>query len=277
MIFTKSKHPSETQLEQYAQFPWELNRDILTAITAHIYDCRPCKEVVVWFTEYYRGLPDIEIRENTPDAAHVILLNPYKAARNGMANAPIVLAAMGAHTRQRFVRIATLYSEEKGVIIRLLWDEEEKKLELYLHTGSPLEAPAVVEFPQMDLEIVTDTNGRADFEIPGEPDRSIWSDTSAVVHLPFSKTQVHLAGLSEGSKKAEKFVSDDEDLVVEFRLQSDQLMVHCLGEEALINSVNYMLISSPEKEKYLLTLDHGIGMTRITDRFGKNSEATLYH
>jgi hypothetical protein len=192
-------------------------------------------------------------------------------------DAPIVLAAMSPQVQRRFVRLATLYSEQDGVIVRLLRDEKEHVLELYLNTREPLRAPAVVEFPQLNFEIVTNEKGRANFTPPGEIDSSVWSDISAVVHLPVRKIKIHLDDLRNGKKAVERISSGKDGLVVEFRLRSDQLMVHCLSNDTPAENVNYLLFNTADKKSSLLNLDHGIGLTTMTDRIVSSKEVILYY
>lgn len=275
MIFTQTKHPSETQLEQFAQFRDELDQDLVSAITSHLKACSACKEIVEWFRVFYSDLWKDENSHVTPP--NVIPLVPYRITHRESLYTPIVLAAMSQKVQQRFVRLSTLYSEEEGVIARVLSDEQEHVLELYLHSKEPLEASAIVEFPQLGVEVVTDENGRATFQPPEGLDRGTWSDTTAVVHIPFSKTKVDLENLGNDSKKKVKAASNDDDLEVEFRLRSDQLMVHCIGNGSFVNSIRYMLISTPNRQPFLLAFDHGMGITTIVKHFEKYGEMLLFH
>ena len=277
MTFTKSQHPSETQLEQFAQFQEELDKDVFSAIAVHLRTCSACKEVVDWFRLFYQDFWNARQgsdREHGPD---VIPLIPYKTLQKASMDAPIVLAAMSSQVQRRFVRLATFYSEQDGIIVRLLRDEKENVLELYLNTREPLETSVIVEFPQLNLEIVTDENGRASFTQPSEFDSSVWCDAAAVVHLPMNKRKIDLEDLRNGGKKVEKISSGRDDLVVEFRMRSDQLMVHCMSQDTSAENVNYLLLSIPDKKSCLLNLDHGIGLITMTDRIFSSNEVILYH
>ncbi|HKI45247.1 MAG TPA: hypothetical protein VKA08_07960 [Balneolales bacterium] len=277
MTFTKSEHPTETQLEQFAQFQEELDKDVFSAIAVHLRTCPACKGVVDWFRLFYQDFWSARQGLNSGDKAFVIPLVPYKTFQMASMHTPIVLAAMSSQVQRRFVRLATLYSEQEGVIVRLLRDEQENVVELYLNTREPLKAPAIVEFPQMNFEIVTNEQGRANFTPPGEMDTSAWSDTSAVVHLPVRKTKIHLDDLRSGKKTVEKISTGKNGLVVEFRVRSDQLLVHCLSKHTSAESVNYLLLSTPDKRSCLLNLNHGMGLTTMTNRIGNSSEVILYH
>lgn len=277
MTFSKSNHPSETQLEQFAQFQEELDKDVFSAIAVHLRTCSACKEVVDWFRSFYVDFWNAGPEKNVGNKSHIIELVPYKRHYKASIDAPIVLAAMSPQVKRRFVRVATLYSEQDGVIVRLLRDETEHVLELYLNMREPLDAPAIVEFPQMGFEIVTDLKGRATFAPPEEIDSLAWADTSAAVHLPFRKTRIHLDALRQGKSTTQKISSENDDLVVEFRLRSDRLMVHCLTEGGTAENVNYLLLKGTDEEPCLMNLDHGIGLTRMTSRFDESSEVILYH
>ncbi len=277
MTFTKSEHPTETQLEQFAQFQEELDKDVFSAIAVHLRTCSACKEVVDWFRLFYQDFWNAGQGSNGEHKSHVIPLVPYKTFQKASLDAPIVLAAMSSQVQRRFVRLTTLYSEQDGVIVRLLRDEKENVLELYLNTREPLKAPAIVEFPQLNFEIVTNKKGRANFTPPGEIDSSVWSDTSAVVHLPVRKTKIRLDDLRNGKKTVEKISSGKNGLVVEFRVRSDQLMVHCLSKGTSAENVSYLLLSTPDKKSCLLNLDHGIGLTTMISRIGNSHEVILYH
>lgn len=275
MIFTNSKHPSETQLEQYVQFQEELPDEVVSAITSHLAACSVCRNIVEWFRDFYADLWVEQDREVSQ--ADVIQLQPYKVQRKDNIKGPIVLAAMGQEVQHRFVRVATLSSEEDGIIVRLLSDEKKGVFELYLHTREPLSAPAIVEFPLLGFEVITSEDGKAIFTPSPDIDRSTWSDTKAVVHLPFGTTHLESADLKEGSKSVKKVSWGTEELSIEFRIRSDQLMIHCHGEANQENSVSYLLISRKDFSPSLLALDQGVGFTSIMEWPDGDSDIMLYH
>lgn len=275
MIFTNSKHPTETQLEQYVQFQEELPDEVVSAITSHLSACSVCRNVVEWFRDFYADLW-VE-QDKRSSQADVIPLQPYKIRRNDNIKGLIVLAAMGQEVQHRFVRVATLYSEKDGIIVRLLSDEKKGVYELYLHAREPLSAPAIVAFPSMGFEVVTSSDGKAIFTPPSDIDRSAWPETKAVVHLPFGKTHLESADLKEGSKSVKKISSGDDELSIEFRIRSDQLMIHCHGEGNQEDSVSYLLINRKDFSPSLLALDHGVGFASFADWPNGDGDIMLYH
>lgn len=277
MNLINSKHPSETQLEQFVQFRDELSNDIIIAIDRHLTVCTSCSEMVKWFQNFYNGLFKTLSKEDISEKSNVVKLYPYKLNRKESLRAPIVLAATSASVQERFTRLATLYSEEEGLLVRILSDEKERKLDLYLHARNPLKEPAIVEFPKLGLEIVTDKNGRASFKHPAKLDYSEWANTKALVHIPFAKSAIQLEELVRRQKMRVKILSGKDEIAIELRLNSDQLMVHCLGDEALVKCTNYLLINSSEQPANMLLLEHGMGLTTAKNLVKGKRELILYH
>ncbi len=277
MNLVNSKHPPETQLEQFVQFRDELSDDTITAIDRHLAVCTSCSEMVTWFQNFYNGLFKTPSKEDLSEKSNVVKLYPYKLNRKESLRAPIVLAATSASVQERFTRLATLYSEEEGFLVRILSDEKEKKLDLYLHTRTPLREPAIVEFPKLGIEIITDKKGRASFPDSKKIDYSVWSDTNALVHIPFAKSKIQMEELVRRQKMRVKILSGKDEIVIELRLNADQLLVHCLGEEVLVNRINYLLINSPEQSASMLPLEQGMGLTTAKNLQKGKSDLIIYH
>ncbi|WP_103027362.1 hypothetical protein [Salinibacter altiplanensis] len=141
---------------------------------------------------------------------------PVSSHNSGLQARPTVLAADAPPPRSpavadsagnRFVDLASLSSDGEGVLVRVVGDRQTGHGRLYVLSASGDktqrgEAYAVVSFPELGRDILTDEEGRASFELRIGPEvenlrRSSlekWTGISAVVRRPVASAEVRPKG-----------------------------------------------------------------------------------
>jgi len=129
-----------------------------------------------------------------------IPVEPYDAGAPARPTALAAATAPASHDTDeqdhapRFSVLATLASADEQVLVRVVGDRHTGHGRLYVIADSKgQQAHVVVSFPELDLNLATDEDGRATFSLPtnGEPSQSAsdasalpWAETSATVHHP---------------------------------------------------------------------------------------------
>jgi len=169
------RHLDEEIIEQYA-----LNADALrgveqSAVQSHLDTCEICRELYRYFADFYREVnQNLKTTAPAVDEFHaglypVIPLQPYSIREQGEKKRYMtVLAAMSeTQTNERFASIATLASEEQHAVVRILQDNSTNRWKIYVIIDDPAKrAHAMVSFPDVSMDFVTDSRGQLEVEHP---------------------------------------------------------------------------------------------------------------
>lgn len=217
-------------------------------------------------------------REN--EKAPVIPVHPHRSGRQARptvlaADAP---AAVPNESEKRFVDLASLSSDDEKILVRILGDRKTGHGRLYVlsvsgddtRTG---EAHAVVSFPELGRDIVTDGEGRASFDLAGIDDGpgdlaqgslKKWAEVSAVVRRPVAATELRPSETAtlpetdpssrEGSSSVDPSVEEMSSRVI-CRHRGDQLGVTLEREDS--GGPVLLGVSSPEGGAFLVSLRTG--------------------
>ncbi|MCS3748931.1 hypothetical protein GGQ19_000082 [Salinibacter ruber] len=144
-------------------------------------------------SERVEGLVEEVFSEEEERSA--LSLQPFRPRRNPR---PTVLAAeTGApetrmHTGEgRFSVLAVLEAEEEDLLVRVIWDKDTRQARLYVLSELPeRRAHALVSFPSLGLDLITDEEGCREFNVPLRISQKHWAGTRAVVRRPVAERAI---------------------------------------------------------------------------------------
>lgn len=119
-----------------------------------------------------------------PSEKNVLSLRPF---RRRAEPGPTVLAAEtdAPESGRRFSVLTTLAAEAEDVLVRIVEDREADEGRLYVLDESPeRRAHVIVSFPDLELDLVADEEGRLAFDLPPGIDADEWARARAVVRRP---------------------------------------------------------------------------------------------
>lgn len=125
----------------------------------------------------------------------VVPLRPFQPPRDAR---PTVLAADTDSARaeapadeRRFAVLTTLAAEEENLLVRVVKDRDTGRGRLYVLADPPeRRAHVVVSFPDLDLNLVADEEGRTTFAMPTGISPKQWAEVHAVVRHPVAARAV---------------------------------------------------------------------------------------
>ncbi|MDZ7291440.1 MAG: hypothetical protein ONB44_07640 [candidate division KSB1 bacterium] len=194
-------HIEEQVLETYIRRPEKLPDSVHQCVATHLASCAACSAITDFLHSFYADL------DNTPDevsprmealiempstSPFIIPLRPFQSQPEAVAFADgytTVLAAMSPATpRQRFQTVATFAAERHRTLVRILHDSATNNFKLYLLADDPRKREgAIVSFPKLAADFVTDERGRVAFQLPGHEQPQNWTTLEAELRLPVAE------------------------------------------------------------------------------------------
>ena len=224
-------HPAQAQLRSFCD--GDLDPATAREVEEHVRNCEFCGE----FCDEYRSLAEsIEAAAEAPLPAEAkrvadylyragfsggpIVLYPFK--RESVA-APVSLAADGPEkTGPRFENLATFFSEKPELVLRIMRDNQQHRDFLQLVSDDDsLISKVLVEVPDTGLSVITDENGRADFQ-QRYPDNA--ADLNWQIKMP--EAEFSLQPLEYDPAKVEY----SEDIVLE-TVRHDRVAIRFEGQK----------------------------------------------
>lgn len=171
-------HPTKEELINFEN-KIEAENNNQTEISAHIKECEFCAEFINNYKAMRQAEQETELSQPLPQnmrnlanrlymdslRGRIIELNNL-ANRNAAENSSLI-AAHGAESKPSGVKcIATLYSENPELVMRLMQDPLRENNYLHLIADTPeLTDHVLVQIPEYKREFVTDENGIADIDL----------------------------------------------------------------------------------------------------------------
>jgi hypothetical protein len=198
------RHIEEQLLEAYVQQPENLPGDLRQSLEAHLAACVACQSIAEFLRAFYADL-----RESPPAVApqvqalveaffplhYIIPLHPFQPKLEAISfgdGYTTVLAAMSLATPRRFRTVATFAAEPQNTLVRITHDNSTDVFKLYVLADDPRKREwAIVSFPQLAPDFVTDDKGRVAFQLSTHARPENWATLEAVLRLPIA--EVHLA------------------------------------------------------------------------------------
>jgi hypothetical protein len=203
------RHIDENMLEQLLKRPDSLSANDRESLDRHLASCSVCRDTIDFLRSIhaeldgtiYPGHPRVrELLDSLFPRAHIIPLTPYRYVPDPPpveGNSITVLAAMSSDTAEmRFETVATLVSEKDGALVRILHDRSVNQFRVFVNVEDDSKRDhAIVSIPSIPLELVTDSNGQATFEIPRERIPLDWRGLNAMLRTPVATLRIDTTGL----------------------------------------------------------------------------------
>lgn len=183
---------TETKIEQYVRFPEELSAEELRYIKQQVAQSSELQELVDFFTDYYEVLNRIEQEKSGKDT--VIELKPFNYQPENSTNQKVVLAAMtGVSDVAQLQSIATLASEEHGILVRILHDHRHKQYRIHIiEREQPQHEYAILTIEDINTDFVLDEEGKITFTPSDRINDLNWQNVEITYRTPVEKKSNHL-------------------------------------------------------------------------------------
>lgn len=147
-------------------------------------------------TDFVDDLFDTESNsgsKNREEAKSTVQAWPFRPAEE--AQPTVMAAATDTETEgSRFTVLATLAAEAQNVLVRVVGDRGTGQGRLYVLSDRPeMQAHTVVSFPELDLDLATDSEGHLEFDLPTGTAPGDWAETSALVRSPVAECRLPVA------------------------------------------------------------------------------------
>jgi len=229
------KHPPEDILETHALDPDAPPGEIGTELASHLEHCPACREWVEYLRSFYgkfRRLPFSAsptlqgLLESLKPPATVFHLQPFQRWKQGdvrpVRRTTVLAASSDTLSVTRYHRLGVLSSEEEGVVLRLIYDAQENVVDVFLVSSEPRKRQhAIVSFPVLHLECVTDVEGRGRIPQGKEMREASWATQYAVVRLPMCEITLPASGQLHqtiGDPESHTVIASVEETEVSFRI-----------------------------------------------------------
>ncbi|MCG3158346.1 MAG: hypothetical protein DKINENOH_04988 [bacterium] len=204
-------HPPESLIEAYVRHPDDLSAVQRDAIAGHLAGCRACHEVGEYLRSFYLELEALQHKtslqveqwlQKHSAPAQKVTLHPFKPQREVLRASDGYTVVLAALTHEppalRFQTVATFTSAGQNVLLRLLRDNASDSFRLYLLADpQSRRAHALVSFPALALEVLTDEKGRAAFTLAAHVIPKDWEAVQVVLRFPVHDLQLHAAALGQ--------------------------------------------------------------------------------
>ncbi len=256
-------HLNEELIEQYALNAETMSDQTRAGIKAHLEDCLLCGQIYQYFSEFYSGyrektvMPDSLINDFISSISPVIPLTPISRQKSSVQKMYMtVLAALTQTlTKDRFTSVAVLASEEHHAVVRILQDNTTNRYKIYVITDDPAKrSHAVLSFPEMSVDFVTDSRGQLEVDSPTVN----WKSGKGLLRLAIAEHVLQGANL--------RITDDRKPLTLDVGLHSvmlayveENLQIITSKRKNYAPDVNVVVVSGESDETFFIPLKNGKG------------------
>lgn len=278
------KHPSEKILEAVALDAGGTVEGQPEEVRRHFDECSPCREWVEYLRSFYRQFrrlpfsssPALQsLIESVRPPPTVFALRPFQrwaAGEGGHARRTTILAAASdVMSTARYRRLGVLSSEEEGVVLRLIYDAQEDLVDVFLISSeSRKRQHAIVSFPVLHLECVTDREGKSRFRGVKQVRDIAWATQYAVVRLPICEVPLPLEG------EARHAVGEPESHMLSATVDAMRVSLAITPLQKQARPITTALLSDEGTQLSIVNLENGCGSVPVV---GSPSQLVLrlYH
>ncbi len=234
-----SSHPHIEALRRYTRNASTLPAAEILALERHLASCAFCTDIVREFQKFMEIRETVntervaeesrklleKIRTGREPIAQPVLMYPRKRenrAETVREKRPVLAAAGGETTTQEFSAVATLFSADERVMLRILLDHVSNEYAIYVLTEKHDDAGfLLLESPLSDIPLMTDDSGMC--RIPVQRELLIESD---VFRLHSPRERFSLTGEQAAAFSAQE--------TLRLTLQTRTVSMHMTGEELLL-------------------------------------------
>jgi hypothetical protein len=265
-------HLEEHVIETYVARPQSLGVNARQDVAAHLEQCKACRKIADFLREFY------EERESTKEkhpagidnfvakifpSAHIVALYPYRpepASVSASDAYTIVLAAKSPKPAPpRFETVATLASEQKDTLLRILRDRESSALRLYILSEDRRKyAHAIISLPDLAVDAVVDEKGQAIISLAGRLIPRNWEGVKCVLRLPLGEVRINAGQLREASQE-NPFKGKIEDHEIKIVYSQDTLAIEADPFRSGARTSTLAVIGGPASGLIFVALQNGKG------------------
>jgi len=170
------KHITERHIEQFIRFPESLSTSEKEIITKEFSRNPELRALALWFAEFYN---EVESVKSNLTAEGIIRLQPIKKQKTGNKNTFKILAAMTPSAAKTSLEtVATLASEEKGTVARILKNHADRSYRLHLiRPDRPSEFErSIFTIETINVDLVINESRHLSFDSSPKFDNLVWEE-----------------------------------------------------------------------------------------------------
>lgn len=206
----------EEDVERFVRHPEALDEALRRRIERALREDDALYDVAAFYERFYAAFDALQAErpDATPrTAAFVNALFPGEAVRHlypvrqvsEHRSTVTVLAAVTERPANRFETLCTLAASDQSILVRIVHDEKNDQHRLYVLAKDPADrAHALVDFPDLGLQFVTDRRGRTVFDMPPTGERYPWADAQATFSVPVAVETLRLSALCTDERGADE-------------------------------------------------------------------------
>ncbi len=265
-------HLEEHVIETYVARPQSLGLNVQHDITAHLELCPACRSIADFLREFYeewehtkeRFSPEVdEFVAKLFPSAHIVPLYAYRPepAQSFASDAyTVVMAAMTSRpATQRFETVATLASEQKDTLLRILRDRASNTCRLYILAEDRRKyAHVIISLPDLAIEAVADENGRATIALAEQSMPENWENIKCVLRLPLGEFDITAEQLRQASQE-NPFLWKIDDYQIQIVYANDTLTIETGPSRTGARTSPLAVIGGPAGGLFFGALQNGKG------------------
>jgi hypothetical protein len=264
-------HIEEQLLEAYAWQPEKLPGDARQSVEAHLAACAACQSIAEFLRAFYADLL-ASPREAAPQVQrlvnalfplpHIMPLQPFQPKLEAISfgdGYTTVLAAMSPATPRRFQTVATFAAEPQNTLVRITHDNLTDAFKLYVLADDPRKREwAIVYFPQLAADFVTDDKGQVAFQLSAHARPENWAALEAVLRLPIAEAHPALDRLQQNSAP-QSFETTAADYAVVLSYADKMLTFAVRSIKPHAQIIQRVVVTTTAGQTFLITLHDGKG------------------
>jgi hypothetical protein len=264
-------HIEERLLEAYARQSEKLPDDARQLVEAHLTACAACRSIAEFLLAFY-----VDLRESPREAApqvqrlvealfpfpYVISLQPFQPKLEAISfgdGYTTVLAAMSPSLPRRFQTVATFAAEPQNTLVRITHDNVTDVFKLYVLADDPRKREwAIVSFPQLAVDFVTDDKGRVAFQLSAQARPENWAALEAILRLPVAEAHLALDRLQPiVAQQSLETMAADYAVALSY---SDKILTIAVRSMKLhAQNIKMVVVKTAAGQTFLVTLRDGKG------------------
>jgi hypothetical protein len=268
-----NRHLEEQMIEAYVRRPQSLDASMRQDASAHLERCLACREIADFLREFYEEWEraketstheiDDFVSKLFP-GAHIVPLYPYRPepAQGYASDAyTVVLAAMTPKpAAPRFETVATLASEQKDTLLRILRDRASNVFRLYILAEDRRRyAHAIVSLPDLAVEAVADEKGHAIISLAEHAIPKNWGEMKCVLRLPLGEVRVDTEQLRETSLQS-PFMGKIENHEIKIVYSQGTLTLETDPSRPGARTSTLAVVGGPASGSFFVPLQNGKGV-----------------
>ncbi|MGH7451491.1 MAG: zf-HC2 domain-containing protein [bacterium] len=264
-------HIEEQLLEAYARQPEKLPGDARQSVEAHLAACAACQSIAEFLRTFYADLlasppevaPQVQaLVEALFPLPHIIPLYPFQPKLQAISfgdGYTTVLAAMSPVTPRRFQTVATFAAEPQNTLVRITYDNVTDVFKLYVLADDPRKRGwAIVSFPQLAADFVTDERGQVAFQLSAQARPENWAALEAVLRLPIAAAHLAVDRLQQNSAP-QLLETTAADYAVALSYADKTLTIAVRSIKSPAQIIQRVVVKTTTGQTFLITLRDGKG------------------